>query len=31
MGWVKFGIHIDFGVYLYNCYVIYQIIYILNK
>ena len=26
MGWVKFGVHIDFGLYLYNCYVIYQII-----
>ena len=26
MGWVKFGVHIYFGLYLYNCYVIYQII-----
>ena len=26
MGWAKFGIHIDFGLYLYNCYEIYEII-----
>ena len=26
MGWVKFGTYIDFGSYLCNCYVIYQIV-----
>ena len=26
MGWAKFGTSIDFGSYLCNCYVIYQIV-----